>query len=106
MDTESARQLIAETKRHAKDWDTYTAAPGRYPANLSLALSLAGELEAVLEERNGKLRPLIGAFTDPDECWFDHNGGCQAHGYISLRPGEQCPHRESKDWLTDNPEET
>lgn len=106
MSAEFARQRIAETRRHAKDWDTYTAYPGDYPANLSLALTLASELEAVLEERNTKLRPLIADFTNTDACSFDHHGGCQAHGYISLRPGEVCPHQEAKDWLADNPQES
>ena len=42
---------------------------------------------------------LIRDLTDPDDCWFDHNGGCQAHGYLSLGPGELCPHEEAKrDW--------
>lgn len=25
------------------------------------------------------------------KCWFDHHGGCQEHGYLSLEPGEICP---------------
>jgi len=24
-------------------------------------------------------------------CRFDHHGGCQAHGYLRLDPGERCP---------------
>lgn len=42
---------------------------------------------------------LIRDLVDPDECWFDHNGGCQAHGYLSLEHGEMCPHAEAKAWL-------
>ncbi len=34
-----------------------------------------------------------------DECDFDHGGGCQAHGYLSLEPGEMCPQEEAKQWL-------
>jgi hypothetical protein len=26
-----------------------------------------------------------------DLCRFDHHGGCQEHGYLSLEPGEECP---------------
>lgn len=26
-----------------------------------------------------------------EPCRFDHHGGCQAHGYLSLEPGERCP---------------
>jgi hypothetical protein len=46
-----------------------------------------------------KLQRLIHDLTDPDDCWFDHNGGCQAHGYLSLKPGEMCPQQEAKEWL-------
>lgn len=43
-----------------------------------------------------QLRNLIRAFTDSGDCWFDHHGGCQAHGYLSLEAGELCPHAEAK----------
>lgn len=42
---------------------------------------------------------LLRSLTDPDEYWFDHHGGCQAHGYLSLEPGEKCPHAEAKEFL-------
>ncbi len=42
---------------------------------------------------------LICDLTDRDDCWLDHHGGCQAHGYLSLEPGEMCPHQEAKDLL-------
>lgn len=55
-----------------------------------------------------QLRQLLRDFTDPDECWFDHHGGCQAHGYLSLEPGELCPHAEAKqliaEWETETDE--
>lgn len=41
---------------------------------------------------------LISDLTDPDECSFDHHGGCQAHGYLSLQPGETCPQHDAKEW--------
>lgn len=41
-------------------------------------------------------RTLLAELVDPDPCWFDHNGGCQAHGYISLEPGETCPVHDAK----------
>jgi hypothetical protein len=41
----------------------------------------------------------IRELTDPDPCWLDHRGGCQAHGYLSLKPGEVCPHAEAKELL-------
>lgn len=42
---------------------------------------------------------LLSELVDPDECWFDHNGGCQAHGFISLKPGEVCPNQQARDLL-------
>ena len=42
---------------------------------------------------------LINELVDPDDCWFDHDGGCQAHGYLSLMPGEKCPQAEAKEWI-------
>ena len=48
-----------------------------------------------------QLRQLVRDFTDPDECWFDHHGGCQAHGYLSLEPGELCPHAEAKQLIAE-----
>jgi len=49
-----------------------------------------------MEVRSG----LLVALVDRDECWFDHHGGCQAHGYLSLDPGELCPQFELKELLT------
>lgn len=31
------------------------------------------------------------SLVDEDGCVFDHYGGCQSHGYLSLQPGETCP---------------
>lgn len=50
--------------------------------------------------------PLIRDLADPDECWFDHNGACQAHGYYSIKPGETCPQHDAKVWLSMYAEET
>lgn len=47
----------------------------------------------------GQLRGLLAELVDPDPCWFDHNGGCQAHGYISLQPGQTCPVQDAKSIL-------
>lgn len=47
---------------------------------------------------------LLDALTDPDECWFDHHGGCQAHGFLSLEPGERCPQVEAQELLAALPE--
>jgi hypothetical protein len=39
---------------------------------------------------------LLRSLMDRDDCRFDHHGGCQAHGYLSLEPGETCPQRDLK----------
>lgn len=41
-------------------------------------------------------REFLESFVDEDPCWFDHHGGCQAHGYLSLEHGELCPQAELK----------
>ncbi len=58
-----------------------------------------GPESRAMAEELVKLRTLVADFTDPDECSFDHHGGCQAHGYLSLEPGELCPHEEAKRYL-------
>lgn len=49
--------------------------------------------------RLAKVTKLVGDLTDPDDCSFDHHGGCQAHGYLSLQPGEICPQLDAKAWV-------
>lgn len=50
-------------------------------------------------------RELLESLVDDDGCWFDHHGGCQAHGYLSLEPGELCPQAELKALLARSPHE-
>lgn len=61
--------------------------------------SLAAALAMVEQNHVAPLLNLIRDLTDRDECWYDHNGGCQAHGYLSLGPTEACPHAEAKEIL-------
>lgn len=42
---------------------------------------------------------LVDSLKDEDPCWFDHNGGCQAHGFLALGPGERCPEQDAKNFL-------
>lgn len=42
---------------------------------------------------------LLMSLVDTDPCSFDHHGGCQAHGYLSLQPGELCPQAELQDLI-------
>ena len=44
---------------------------------------------------------LLKSLIDDEGCWFDHHGGCQAHGYLSLEPGEKCPQVEAKERLAE-----
>lgn len=61
--------------------------------------SLEWRMAAAIDEQQKALKKcyaLIRDFVDDEDCWFDHHGGCQAHGYLSLKPGELCPHAEAK----------
>lgn len=42
-----------------------------------------------------RLRALVCNLSDGEVCAFDHHGGCQTHGYLSLKPGERCPMGEA-----------
>ena len=71
-----------------------------HPLDRTDAEAIARATLAIVErERVAPLLNLLRDLTDRDECWFDHHGGCQAHGYISLEPGEKCPHAEAKEIL-------
>ncbi|NEA22650.1 hypothetical protein [Actinomadura bangladeshensis] len=52
-----------------------------------------------LTAERDQLRALLRDLVDPGPCSFDHHGGCQTHGYLSLQPGERCPHAEAKELL-------
>ncbi|WP_045562691.1 hypothetical protein [Streptomyces sp. FxanaA7] len=41
------------------------------------------------DERFAKLEELVKQLADPDPCWFDHHGHCQAHGWPYTEPS--CP---------------
>lgn len=58
-----------------------------------------GEHEA---EVKAPFLALLRDMVDDDPCWLDHHGGCQAHGYLSLQPGELCPHAEAKQLLEES----
>lgn len=44
---------------------------------------------------------LLESLVDDEECRFDHHGGCQEHGYLSLDPGETCPQADLKAIIKD-----
>lgn len=60
------------------------------------------DLQAELAEIKGSHKQaltLLAELVDTEDCWFDHHGGCQAHGYLSLEQGEKCPQFEVKELL-------
>lgn len=57
--------------------------------------AIRAELDRLSKGRTALLR-LLGRFAELTACTFDNGGGCQAHGVLSLGPGEQCPHAEAK----------
>ncbi|MDT0302923.1 DUF433 domain-containing protein [Streptomonospora wellingtoniae] len=42
------------------------------------------------ESDRAELRALVRDLADPDPCWHDHHGYCQAHGWFETDP--PCPH--------------
>lgn len=48
---------------------------------------------------------LLLSLVDRDDCWFDHHGGCQAHGYLRLEHGQVCPQAELKEILKERGDE-
>lgn len=56
---------------------------------------LLSRLAAVERERD-EARGLLSKLVDPDQCWFDHNGDCQAHGWTIRTPGGLCGHEQAK----------
>lgn len=44
-------------------------------------------------------RRLLESLVADDDCDFDHNHSCQAHGHFYLAQGEKCPQYELKELL-------
>lgn len=55
-----------------------------------------------MDNTNDELLEIISALVDPDDCDFDHHGGCQTHGFLSLQPGEVCPNERAKRLLEEH----
>ncbi len=64
-----------------------------------LRATMLDDIDRLRAERKTMLA-LIRELVDDGECWFDHHGGCQGHGYLSLKPGEKCPHAAAKELLS------
>lgn len=61
-----------------------------------VAACLADDEPDAAPDQTAQLRRLVAELVDTDPCSFDHAGGCQAHGFLSLEPGQMCPHEEAK----------
>ena len=58
---------------------------------IAAAPRLVKELADRIEAAESLLRELV----DTDDCWFDHNGDCQAHGFFD----GPCAHEQAKQFL-------
>lgn len=64
-----------------EDW-TQVQADAAFTAN-------AREDVKLLLDRVAELEKLVKQLADPEACWFDHHGHCQAHGWPHAEPS--CP---------------
>jgi threonine synthase len=59
--------------------------------------------DAISDLRNAGMvvmsRDLAESMVEEDECSWDHNHSCQAHGYFYLPQGAKCPQAELKELL-------
>lgn len=84
-----------------KWWQTPASSPGNVIEQLGQHMAEWARAHLAAQEPDDADIPesvanLIRDLTDPDDCWFDHSGGCQAHGYLALTPEQECPHSEAK----------
>lgn len=98
-------KIVSESRPNVGTFQTMLCVCGnRYGFSTShrahVAEVLAETVLQIKESTIDQMRQLIRDLTIADACDFDHNGGCQAHSYLSLQPGELCPHQEAKELLT------
>ena len=79
--TTSAAELEEQLRQH---FSTHT--PEQFLAQLKQAR----------QEKHEALE-LIRDFLDPDPCYYDHHGYCQAHGWCDTDPA--CPHARARKML-------
>lgn len=93
-------ELLAELERLAAAERTARDVAAANKRATQHALRDCERAEAERDEaraETGRLRGLVRDFVDPDECWFDHHGYCQAHGWFATDP--KCPHARAKELL-------
>lgn len=62
------------------------------------AVAKAAEFRSERDEcraKSAELMQLVDEMRDPDPCWYDHHGYCQAHGWMETDP--RCPHARAGD---------
>lgn len=91
-------RLIAERDEARQDRDEWKALHGSAVYEMQARLDRQERENAVLRRayehacaERDTYRDLAKDLYDNDECWFDHHGGCQAHGWLEPEPGEECP---------------
>lgn len=74
---------------------TCTLAPGPHPDwKHGDAAGNWWDQSRIIHPSPAVLLNLIEDFVDPDPCWYDHHGYCQAHGWVATDPA--CPHARAK----------
>lgn len=88
-----------------RGWPIYLSGGERADiARIALdALRDSGMVVGPAEDQQAMLG-LLKELSDPEPCWFDHDGGCQAHGPTSTWP--RCPHAHAHEMLAALPERT
>nr|WSZ21196.1 hypothetical protein OH837_48995 [Streptomyces canus] len=72
--------VVAELHGEHGDGQTY--------ANATFTAHARNDIPFLLD-RVTELEELVKQLADPDACWFDHHGHCQAHGWPYTEPS--CP---------------
>jgi hypothetical protein len=96
LSDEDARLLGVEDTGDPADNGRRLVAAARARAGVSRGLHAAAEWHATrLAAENQRLRVLVDDLADPDPCWHDHHGYCQAHGWFATDP--VCPHKRARE---------
>ncbi len=70
--------------------------PDRNGRNDAAFIAHAHQDVAVLLAELETALAIIDDLVDPDPCWYDHGGKCQAHGQAS---DERCAHARAQEFL-------
>ncbi|ASX98744.1 hypothetical protein SEA_COLUCCI_75 [Arthrobacter phage Colucci] len=99
-----SRRTTGAAKDPAYEWEVAQPELTEYAFGIAAGLLRRGYSKATGDlVRVEEVRPIIAEILDSEPCDRDHNGGCQAHGYYGLTPGELCPQQTAKHWLETHP---